>query len=290
MVRQFKFSEVRNDFVREYEGLEKRYKVYSTTSKSLIEFAGIKGTDLVIDLGCGTGISSLEIYDTINENGKLIGVDISNDMLYLAKKRLSGKKNVQFRMGNAYKLSNLFEEKADVILSNFTYFYFLSDLDSLFKQAYNALKQGGKYVFNIPPFMVPTYFKGEEYNKFTRIVFSETDKILKENGYNGRGVPAVDTSLVDKCDKPERILRGAGFSSIESRVTYLPLKAGDWLDFILTYLRRGDTTYFSTELMRIPLENRIKLIEGIFDRCKQIFLEQKIDESPAIFEICAIKR
>ena len=137
-------------------------------------------------MGCGTGISSQEIYQRIGNKGKLIGIDISPRMLEFAKKKFQGKDNVRFIVGDGYHLSDLADEKVDVVLSNFTFYYFLSDLDSLFRQVYETLKPYGTYVFNITSYFTPLKFEGREYNKFGYLLWDETDKVLKEKGYDDK--------------------------------------------------------------------------------------------------------
>ena len=58
-------------------------------------------------MGCGTGISSQEIYQRIGNKGKLIGIDISPRMLELAKKKFQGKDNIRFIVDDGYYLSDL---------------------------------------------------------------------------------------------------------------------------------------------------------------------------------------
>jgi len=86
-------------------------------------------------LGCGTGISSQEIYQRIGGKGRLIGIDISPRMLDVAKKKFQGKDNVRFIVGDAFNLSDLVDEKVDVVLSNFTFYYFLSGSNKEFHRS-----------------------------------------------------------------------------------------------------------------------------------------------------------
>jgi demethylmenaquinone methyltransferase/2-methoxy-6-polyprenyl-1,4-benzoquinol methylase len=42
--------------------------------------------DIVVELGCGTGLNFAKVIDAIGTEGKLIGVDITDKMLDQAKK------------------------------------------------------------------------------------------------------------------------------------------------------------------------------------------------------------
>jgi len=57
--------------------------------KKAINYLELKEGDVVIDLGCGTGLSFPLIMEKIGPDGKLIGVDISSAMLSVAKDRVN---------------------------------------------------------------------------------------------------------------------------------------------------------------------------------------------------------
>ena len=290
MSKKFEFKEVSPEYVSDYENLERKYRVYSTSARRLVELANIQETDVVIDLGCGTGISSQEIYQRIGSKGKLIGIDISPRMLDVAKRKFRGKDNVRFIVGDGYHLSDLVDEKVDVVLSNFTFYYFLSDLNSLFGQVYDVLKSNGRYVFNITSYFTPLNFEGKEYNKFGYILWNEADKVLKEHGYKGRGEYVFDLSLLDNCDRVKEILEKSGFSFVECKLSELPITPEQTLDFTYEgFFKYGSGTSFSSTLRDIPFEERIEIIKEIIKRTKQRFKKEGIQETPKVFDILAVK-
>ncbi len=65
--------------------------------KKAIEYLNLKPGDCVVDLGCGTGLAFPLIIDKIGPGGKLIGVDISSEMLSVAADRVNSAhwKNVE---------------------------------------------------------------------------------------------------------------------------------------------------------------------------------------------------
>jgi len=290
MSKKFEFKEVSSEYVKNYGGLERKYRVYSTSARRLVELANIRKTDIVVDLGCGTGVSSQEIYQRINDKGKLIGIDVSPRMLETAKKKFQRKDNVRFIVGDGYRLSDLIDEKVDVVLSSFTFYYFLSDLDSLFRQVYDVLKPKGRYVFNITSYFTPLKFEGKEYNRFGYILWGETDKVLKEYGFKGRGKYVFDLSFLNNFDRVREILEKSGFSSVECRLSELPITPSQTLDFTYEgFFKYGFGTSFSSTLRNIPFEKRIELIEEIVKRTKQRFIDENVEETPKIFDILARK-
>ncbi len=290
MNKKFEFKEASPEYVENYENLERKYRVYSTSARNLIDLANIQETDGVIDLGCGTGFSSQEIYQRIGDKGKLIGVDVSPKMIEMARKKFQGKDNVRFIVGDGYHLSDLVDEKVDVVLSSFTFYYFISDLNSLFKQIYNVLKPNGRYAFNITSYFTPLTFEGREYNKFGYILWDEADKVLKEKGYMGRGEYVFDLSLLDNFDRVKEILEKSGFSSVECKLSELPITPSQTLDFTYDgFFKYGSGTSFSSTLREIPFEERIGIIEEIIKRTKQRFKDENVEETPKVFDILARK-
>ena len=55
----------------------------------------------VLEIGCGTGLLTKELQ---NSNADVNAIDISPDLLGIAKKRINSK-NIKFKLDNAYDLS-----------------------------------------------------------------------------------------------------------------------------------------------------------------------------------------
>ena len=65
-------------------------------------FADIKEGDTVVDLGSGAGIDVFLAANIVKENGKVIGIDMTEDMLKKARENADKHryKNVEFRQGD----------------------------------------------------------------------------------------------------------------------------------------------------------------------------------------------
>ena len=65
--------------------------------KKAVEYLNLNEGDFVIDLGCGTGLCFPLLVEKIGPNGKLIGIDISTEMLSVAERRVksAGWSNVE---------------------------------------------------------------------------------------------------------------------------------------------------------------------------------------------------
>jgi len=108
--------------------------------------AGLKEGEVVLDLGSGGGIDVLLAAQKVGEKGKAIGVDMTPEMIELARKNAeeSGLKNVEFRLGEIEHLP-VTDNSVDVVISNCV-INLSEDKDAVFKEAYRVLKKGGRVV------------------------------------------------------------------------------------------------------------------------------------------------
>jgi len=106
--------------------------------------SSIKHGDTVVDLGSGAGFDAFIVAGIVGEKGKVIGIDLSEDMLALANKNIEKGpyQNVEFKKGD---IENLPLEKniADHIISNCVINLSLNK-DKVFQEAYRVLKPGGR--------------------------------------------------------------------------------------------------------------------------------------------------
>lgn len=107
-------------------------------------FAKINQGDTVVDLGSGAGFDSFVIAPLVAEEGQVIGIDLSEDMLTLARKNAAknGYGNVKFIKGDIEKLP-LDSDIADRVISNCVINLSLNKAD-VFAEAFRVLKPGGR--------------------------------------------------------------------------------------------------------------------------------------------------
>lgn len=109
------------------------------------EHAGIKEGDTVLDLGCGAGNDVFVALTKVGKTGKVIGVDMTQEMIDKAKrnKEKLGFKNVEFKLGEIEQLP-IEKEVIDVILSNCV-LNLVPDKKSAFSEIYRVLKPGAHF-------------------------------------------------------------------------------------------------------------------------------------------------
>ena len=106
--------------------------------------AHIKAGETVIDLGSGAGFDAFIVSPIVGSEGKVIGVDLSDDMLDLARKNVKKGKytNVEFVKGDIEELP-LESNIANHVISNCVINLSLNK-GAVYKEAFRVLKEGGK--------------------------------------------------------------------------------------------------------------------------------------------------
>lgn len=109
------------------------------------EFAGIKKGDTVVDLGSGAGNDVFVAHAIVGDEGKVVGVDFTNEMIIKANFNLDrlGYKNVEFKFGEIEALP-IEENFADVVVSNCV-LNLVPDKQKAFNEIYRVLKSGAHF-------------------------------------------------------------------------------------------------------------------------------------------------
>ena len=105
----------------------------------------MKKGEILLDLGSGAGIDAFLASKLVGNEGKVIGIDMTDEMLEKAKKVAikNNYKNVEFRKGDIEEKIPVEDNSVDVVISNCV-INLTSNKINTFKEVYRILKKEGK--------------------------------------------------------------------------------------------------------------------------------------------------
>ncbi len=119
-----------------------QYNVYDSVIDKFLNEMKNKN---ILDLGCGTGIQTFRIAPICN---KIIGIDISTQLLEKATKKCSNLNNVTFKEADATLLP--FENNSfDIVISFGETISHINDYEKAYKESLRVLKPGGYFIFSV---------------------------------------------------------------------------------------------------------------------------------------------
>ena len=184
-------SDTGKKWVTYQDGLD---TILDSAKTRLLERTRIDPGDRVLDIGCGTGATTMAVAETVGENGQTIGVDISQTLLDCAEARKpnTAADHIQYLLADAqtYKFE---KARFDLIISRFGMMFF-EDPTAAFNNLSLALRSGGRLSFvcwsaatHNPWFHIPGAAAMEQLGKPAAadplapgpFAFADTDRVLK---------------------------------------------------------------------------------------------------------------
>src|SRR5215212_4499204 len=126
------------------EGLPDAALLASLGCGNPVAIAELREGETVLDLGSGGGIDVLLSARRVGPSGRAIGVDMTDEMLALARRNAAeaGATNVEFRKGTIESLP-LADASVDVVISNCV-INLASDKPAVFREIARVLQPGGR--------------------------------------------------------------------------------------------------------------------------------------------------
>ena len=165
-----------------------------------VALASLKPGETVVDLGSGGGFDCFLAARQVGENGQIIGVDMTPEMVSKARKNAKqmGTRNVEFRLGEIEHLP-VSDNRADLIMSNCV-INLSPDKRQVYREAYRILKPGGR--LSISDVLASTELPAKFRKNLALVAaciggaatFEDTKKMLTQAGFQAIKITAHDNS------------------------------------------------------------------------------------------------
>jgi arsenite methyltransferase len=108
-----------------------------------LHHTNVREGETVVDLGSGAGIDVFLSANKVGESGKVIGIDLTDEMLEKARRNAkeNGYTNVEFRKGDIEKRIPVDDISVDLVISNCV-INLTTDKTNTFKEVHRILKPG----------------------------------------------------------------------------------------------------------------------------------------------------
>lgn len=168
-----------------YDTFEEKHHLFETLTNRLCELNAPFSPKRILDVGCGTGISTMAIHRSLSEKSMIYGIDFSEPMLIKARERCKGIPGIYFVCGDAEQLSAYFHEAFDAVFYTASIFL-LPNFEESISQACRLIVPGGMLAISYYDGLfdkrgrdaVGRAFPGEPY-RYGAVSFADLTKCLK---------------------------------------------------------------------------------------------------------------
>jgi len=155
----------------ELDRLKTQARLIDPITRRFFEAAGVRPGMRVLDVGCGSGDTSLLLAEMVGPSGSVVGVDRAADAIVAARGRSVGRDNVRFVEGDPSDLR--FDDPFDAAVGRFVLMFQAQPHEMLRRVALHV-RPGGLIAFHeldyegistLPP--LPTFDRLREWNAET---------------------------------------------------------------------------------------------------------------------------
>jgi ubiquinone/menaquinone biosynthesis C-methylase UbiE len=129
-----------------YAAFTDEFTMYRDTSRDLVELARPAPDAAVVDLACGTGVTTREILAALGQDGRVTGIDRSAAMLAVADGSVTDPR-VSWVRASAEEFDQAVPGPVDAVICNSAIWQ--TDFASTTRAAHAVLAPGGVLAFNI---------------------------------------------------------------------------------------------------------------------------------------------
>jgi ubiquinone/menaquinone biosynthesis C-methylase UbiE len=219
-------------------------------AEGLVALADVKEGERVLDLACGTGIVARNAAKRAGAAGKVVGVDINDNMLTVAR-IASGERPIEWRLANAVELP-FADESFDAVCCE-QGMQFVSDPAKGVGEMFRVLARGGRAAVSVcrslehcPPYAA----LGDVLD-----TLSPTAGAIMRSPFCRWNVGAF-----------RRLFSDAGFENIDVRIEVAALRYNSCDDFLA---REAACSPLSETIRTLQPERRRQLVEALESRLRE---------------------
>lgn len=194
-----------NSWARHQEHLDRQIE---PLGRQAMEALGPRRGERLVDVGCGCGQTTLELAERVSGDGAVLGLDISAQMLSVARERASRAGAGQIRFLEADAQTHAFEPGgADGAFSRFGVMFFAGPA-AAFRNIRAALAPGGRLAF--------VCWRDVALNPFMTVPYAAALPVLPPPSAPGDPYAPGPFAFADG-ERVRAILAEAGFTDIDLR-------------------------------------------------------------------------
>jgi ubiquinone/menaquinone biosynthesis C-methylase UbiE len=122
--------------------------MYQELSQLMVQLAGIEPGMRVLDVGCGTGVTTRVVLQVLGDSGHVYALDISAPMLDVAREQINSEQ-VTFIQADAATITNLPDRSVERVVCNSVFWQFRHK-PQVMAELKRVLTPAGRFIFNVP--------------------------------------------------------------------------------------------------------------------------------------------